>query len=777
MMIGYEDYRKCGFPIIGIHAMDIDRNCTCGDPECNAAGKHPVMSNWQLGVIWADDQIENMAEYGQLQSFGVLVNGYLVVDIDPRNGGNDGYESLCDALDVELADEAGFTVKTGGGGRHIYYKLPEEIKLRSHDRRFKGIDFKSSGFVVGCGSFHKSGNFYEAEHGSPSEITECPSELIEILLRPERTEDEVFTLDSKNYSIAEMEDMLKYIKDGDEYDPWLHVGMAIHEATEGNGFELWDRWSSQFSKYRAEEMDAKWHSFGKDGVSEKITEATLVYLAQEGGWVRQVTFEATPEEIEKLESFEREMAMGVGECPVEYKSVDVRYPPGFVGRLTAWINKNCAEKRENIAALAALHAASMICGASSDIYLTNRKALPNLFAVGIAGSGSGKGDVLAALQKIIDCSGLSKTVAGKIRSERAIYEGLCANQMFNIIMDEIGIKLGSVVGQKVSEYNMATAGAIMEAYTSEVLYCDQRVTEDFIKSFEKRKAMLLMAIEENEIQADPVDIKCQFDDVINRIDGAIRNPFFSIFGVSTDDQFKRLITEENIKSGLMGRAMIMQELQEIADENENVNYCDLPMDMQLTIKTIINGGTAGHKNWTDSIISQKERRLIKATPEVSQLAKEFFSWIKTVARKHVENGTGYHPLINRCAVKVAKIAGILACDTGVITMEHLRYAVALTIKSTSDLMMRADSIAGAKSKAMEERIEGIFSMVKEYVKRGMTKTAMVRGVAKEGGYKRADVERCVEKLLSDGIICIDENAKRTSHNVIIYKLTNDEVEI
>ena len=117
--------------------------------------------------------------------------------------------------------------------------------------------------------------------------------------------------------------------------------------------------------------------------------------------------------------------------------------------------------------------------------------------------------------------------------------------MFNIIMDEIGIKLGSVVGQKVSEYNMATAGAIMEAYTSEVLYCDQRVTEDFIKSFEKRKAMLLMAIEENEIQADPVDIKCQFDDVINRIDGAIRNPFFSIFGVSTDDQFKRLITEED----------------------------------------------------------------------------------------------------------------------------------------------------------------------------------------------------------------------------------------
>lgn len=110
-------------------------------------------------------------------------------------------------------------------------------------------------------------------------------------------------------------------------------------------------------------------------------------------------------------------------------------------------------------------------------------------------------------------------------------------------------------------------------------------------------------------------------------------------------------------------------------------------------------------------------------------------------------------------------------------MEHLRYAVALTIKSTSDLMMRADSISGAKSKAMEERIEGIFSMVKEYVKRGMTKTAIVRGVAKEGGYKRDDVKRCIEKLIEDGVIEKDESAKRTSNAVVIYKLTNDEVEI
>lgn len=771
-MIGYEDYHKAGFPVIGIYPIDHDRKCTCERPDCQAAGKHPIMSNWQMGVIWEDDQLESMAEYGKLKSFGVLVNGYLVIDIDPRNGGNDGYEALCQELDMELSDESGFVVNTGGGGKHIYYKLPDGVRLNSHDKRFKGIDFKSSGFVIGCGSFHKSGNFYDAEHGCPAEIAEPPHQLIELLQRVEREE---FALGSDSFSLNEINEMLNHINCGENYEDWIRIGMAIHEATDGNGFDLWDAWSSRFSKYDPADMDYHWHSYGK-GQGDRVTAATLVHLAEEGGWVRSVTFEASPEEISRLQEFEKEMALGAGECPIDYKSVDVRYPPGLVGAITSWINSNCAAKREYISALAAIHVMSIVAGTSCDIYLTKRKASPNLFSIGLAGSGSGKGDVLSAFQRIIERTGLSKTVAGKIRSERAIYEGLTENQMFNLVMDEIGIKLGSVVGQKVSEYNMATAGALMEAYTADVLYCDQKVTREAVSSFSKQQSQILMQIDENELEADRDEVISQFKTVIDRIDGAIRHPFFSMFGVSTDDQFKKLITEENIKSGLMGRAMIMQELQEIAEKNHDYNPCDLPDSIFLKLADVIHNGSYGSKFFPYTIIRSKTRE-VKSTPSVQAMAEKFFDWLEDIARKHVENGTGYQPLINRCAVKVAKIAGVLAAYDKVITEEHLRYAVALTIKSTSDLMMRADSLSGAKSKAMEERVEGIFSMVKEYVKRGMSKTAIVRGVAKDGGYKRSDVERTIEHLISDGSISIDDAAKRTSHNVIIYKLTNDEVEL
>lgn len=774
-MIGFSDYRKCGFAIIGIHAMDENRNCTCGREDCQAAGKHPVMSNWQMGIQWEDDQVENMELMGHLKSFGVLTNGYLVVDIDPRNGGNEGYEELCKLIDMELQDESGFVVSTGGGGKHIYFKIPEGMRLKSHDKRFKGIDFKSSGFVIGCGSFHKSGNFYECDSGSPCEINEIPKVLADTLKVDERS-DRKFSSD--DFTDRELMEMLEFIPNNvNDYDKWISVGMAIHRETSGNGFSLWQDWSAKFEGYDPSLLDYKWNSFGKYGGRE-VTAGTLHMMATEGGWSRSVTFEATPEEIDRLKEIEKEISFGVGSCPVEYTHVDVRYPPGFVGQLTSWINQNCADERKNIAALAALHAASMMAGASCEIYLTQRKAIPNLFCIGLAGSGSGKGDVLNSLQKIIECSGLNRTVAGKIRSERFIYDALCENQMLNLVMDEVGIKMSSVIGKKVADHNMSTAAAIMEAYTSEILYCDPRVADEAKSSFLKKLSSIIQAIDENEDRvSDRQEVESQFREVLDRIDGAIKNPFFSIFGLSTDDQFKKLITEENIKSGMMGRPIIMQELDAIAEENDSVNYCDIPMHIKMKIKTIVNSGTSWENNYTGSIVFTKEKKRITSTPEVHKKAIEFQKWLKLISREHVENGTGYEPLISRCAVKVAKIAGILACDTGVITMEHLSYAVALTIRSTSDLMMRADSLSGSSSKSQDARKEGLEAMVKEHVSRKKTKVAIIKDVSLDGNYRRADVTRMIEHLLENNLIDIDKDAPRTNNRAIIYKLINHEAKL
>ena len=86
----------------------------------------------------------------------MCVDDNLVIDIDKRNGGFESYEKLCKATGIDYVKESAFVVETGGGGLHIYFRNEPPISLLSHLNDYKGIDFKVSGYVCGCGSIHKS---------------------------------------------------------------------------------------------------------------------------------------------------------------------------------------------------------------------------------------------------------------------------------------------------------------------------------------------------------------------------------------------------------------------------------------------------------------------------------------------------------------------------------------------------------------------------------------------------------------------------------------------
>lgn len=84
------------------------------------------------------------------------------------------------------------------------------------------------------------------------------------------------------------------------HDTWLHVGMAIHHETEGEGFALWDAWSAKGGKYPGEEeLRKRWDSFGAQA-GRPVTARTLLKLAQENGayldpaLASAAEFDATP---------------------------------------------------------------------------------------------------------------------------------------------------------------------------------------------------------------------------------------------------------------------------------------------------------------------------------------------------------------------------------------------------------------------------------------------------------------------------------------------------
>ena len=69
------------------------------------------------------------------------------------------------------------------------------------------------------------------------------------------------------------------------YDTWLRVGLALYHMSGGAevALALWDQWSQGGSTYKQNECLEKWKTFGRDG-GQVVTEATIFYLAREGGW-------------------------------------------------------------------------------------------------------------------------------------------------------------------------------------------------------------------------------------------------------------------------------------------------------------------------------------------------------------------------------------------------------------------------------------------------------------------------------------------------------------
>jgi hypothetical protein len=89
-------------------------------------------------------------------------------------------------------------------------------------------------------------------------------------------------------SLEQIADMLAAIDPDCGHDEWLHVGMALHHETSGNGFDLWNEWSKRGGKYPNERtVQKRWESFGAGG-GRQVTARTLLKIARDAGWVEPV---------------------------------------------------------------------------------------------------------------------------------------------------------------------------------------------------------------------------------------------------------------------------------------------------------------------------------------------------------------------------------------------------------------------------------------------------------------------------------------------------------
>lgn len=165
-----------GWRVFPLHSID-NGACTCGDAKCTGTkpGKHPRTPKGCLDATTDTGVIRGWWERWPDANVGIATGGGLVViDVDPRHGGDDGLVDLRRTLG-ELPD----TVEclTGSGGRHIYVSVGEGVVVRnSAGTLAPGVDIRGEGgYVVAAPSVHTSGRSYAWEASSrPDEVEVAP---------------------------------------------------------------------------------------------------------------------------------------------------------------------------------------------------------------------------------------------------------------------------------------------------------------------------------------------------------------------------------------------------------------------------------------------------------------------------------------------------------------------------------------------------------------------------------------------------------------------------
>jgi hypothetical protein len=250
----------------------------------NASRDRATIENW-----W---RAEPQANIG----IALAPSRLVVIDVDPRHGGNETFERLQREHGSLRSDVYAFT---GGGGEHHLFAVPADVSLALPGKLGPGVDLKGNGYIVAEPSLHPSGRRYGWEAcSSPLDGVE-PSALPPLLRQhraPRPSNPQVATPDDALVALdparaLDAREALRVL-DADDYDTWLRAGMALHSTDWGApAFEIWSEWSQTSPKFNPDDCRRRWSGFKSDTERQApgLSLAWIFKQAKDAGWVSRCT--------------------------------------------------------------------------------------------------------------------------------------------------------------------------------------------------------------------------------------------------------------------------------------------------------------------------------------------------------------------------------------------------------------------------------------------------------------------------------------------------------
>jgi hypothetical protein len=705
-----------------------DKRCSCGNPFCKSAGKHPKTIN-KTGLKEASkDAAEIRRQFGFAGECNVAVrtgadSGFFVLDVD----GAQGDESLSALQDQYGTLPATLTHMTGGG-RHLLFNYPGFFVPNSISKIAPKLDIRGDGgYIIAAPSRHLSGVKYRFENPTIP-IMDAPYWLLEMLLtKPVHIHDHD-RLALPDFAPSDIRDMLDRIP-ADDYETWYQIGMALHH--EGHSFETWNAWSSKSSKYTcAKDCMSHWRSFKKAGAAIPITIGSLVHMAQGYGWVPTTVYDPRMDSIvaDILEADRKKKLSHVTPEKEEPKKVTLPkekrglIPPGLIGETVSWIVKTSIKPQPELALLNTLAAIGSIIGRR---YSTEWDTRTNLYMIGIAGTGAGKDHSRKQIKKLMGAANLAKHLAGDgIVSDRGVLRGIANFPEQILHLDEIGLMLQVITGANAATHLRGISKTLMELYSSSSTIYNSG------------------SYASNEIA--PIVIDC---------------PHLCVYGTTTMENYTSALTRNAVKDGSLNRFIVIPTSEDHPKRSRNITRIEPPSNIVERWRNIAEYMPPGNGDLQALNL-----------PAAGAPNPQIVGWGDTIERIHdmgdyedemMISDSSHGALWNRYRENCIKIAMIIAICRNplcpVIDNSDLDYAEDIIRRSVGFMTSVAeDHIA---DNPFERQCNLVIQIIREFGKKGATRSEIMR----KARMKAKDLTDVLSSMAEGGRIYADGEPGKTTY--------------
>lgn len=234
-------------------------------------GKKPLHNNWTKRA-YTRKEIRQYSKKGF--NLGWLLGpNDLVIDIDKKSDGLNSIDVLLDSIGLDIDDlTLNFpTVKTGGGGLHIYTKY-DGPKIKETYKDFPGVEFKTQGrqVIIPGSLHHEQQQLYKWAKLSPytEQPDSIPPELQEWLLNRRQSKgNPSYPSDTKQASNVALGALGSIpVEEFRGNEDWFGLMASFHYVTDGKGLDQFLKWSLSDPMYQDQEsvIRLRWKSLTTD---------------------------------------------------------------------------------------------------------------------------------------------------------------------------------------------------------------------------------------------------------------------------------------------------------------------------------------------------------------------------------------------------------------------------------------------------------------------------------------------------------------------------------